>query len=118
MEREARIKKEVTRLKRIYKDLEGKRKNTVEGLIQRAAYMRISLEDLEWDLNQKGFVEYFSQGAQEPYERKRPTAEIYNSMNTNYQKIIKQLTDLLPRIEPKVEKQDSFEAFISERSDD
>ena len=30
----------------------------------------------------------------------------------------KQLTDLLPRIEQKVAKQDSFEAFISERSDD
>ena len=59
--------------------------------------MRASLEDFEADLDQDGFVEMFRQGdRQKPYERKRPVADLYNTMNTSYQKIIKQLTDLLP----------------------
>lgn len=97
LSKEARIKKEIKRLDKIFKDVEENRKKTVEGLIKRAAFMRVSLEDFEEDLNENGFTESFRQGEkQEPYQRKRPAAELYNAMNTSYQKIIKQLTDLLP----------------------
>lgn len=59
--------------------------------------MKASLEDFEEDISINGFTEPFQQGdKQEPYERKRPAADLYNTMNTSYQKIIKQLTDLLP----------------------
>lgn len=97
MEKSKRIKKEEKRLNSIFRDVEENKKKTVEGLIKRAAFMRASLEDFEADLDENGFVEMFQQGEkQEPYERKRPTADLYNTMNTSYQKIIKQLTDLLP----------------------
>jgi hypothetical protein len=40
----------------------------------------------------------FQQGqTQKPYERQRPAAQLYTSFNTTYQKITKQLTDLLPK---------------------
>ncbi len=91
-----RIRKEETRLKKIYKNLEGQKKQTVQGLIQRAAFMRVN---------------------QDPYERKRPVADLYNTMNTSYQKIIKQLTDLLPKDEPKPE-DDGFDSFVGGREDD
>ena len=49
------------------------------------------------DLDSNGFTEKFQQGEkQDPYDRKRPVADLYNTMNTGYQKIIKQMTDLLP----------------------
>ena len=55
------------------------------------------LEDFEDDLDRNGFTEQFQQGERQvPYDRKRPAADLYNTMNTGYQKIIKQLTDLLP----------------------
>ena len=97
MQKEQRIKREQNRLKKLFSDVPENKKKTVEGLIIRAAFMRISLEDFEEDLNKNGFTEQFRQGVhQDPYERKRPSAELYNTMNTSYQKIIKQLTDLLP----------------------
>ena len=97
MDKAAMIKKEENKLKRIFKNLDENKKRTVEGLIGRAAFMRVSLEEFEEDLDANGFVERFSQGdKQEPYDRKRPVADLYNTMNTSYQKIIKQLTDLLP----------------------
>lgn len=95
-----RIAQEERRLARIFKDIDEKRKGTTKGLIQRAAFMRVSLEDLEEDLNRSGFTEWFSQGDQEPYQRERPAAKIYNTMNVSYQKIVKQLTDLLPKATP------------------
>ena len=78
--------------------------------------MRVSLDDMEEDLNVYGFTEMFQQGGQEPYERERPVAKQYNSMNTSYQKIIKQLTDLLPK-QVEQQKDDGFDSFVSERAD-
>lgn len=105
------IKKEERRLFKIYKDIEEKRKKTIEGLIQRSAFLRITLAELEEDINIYGVTEWFSQGDQEPYQRERPSARIYNTMNANYQKITKQLTDLLPKEEPPRESGDEFDDF-------
>ncbi len=110
--KEERIKAEERRLIKVYGDLKNEKKlKAAQGLIQRAAYMRVTLEDCETDILENGLTEKFSQGNQEPYDRKRPVADLYNSLNTSYQKIIKQLTDLLPA-EERAET-DPFIAFIS-----
>lgn len=115
--RERRIKAEKARLNRLYSGISAEKKKTIAGLIERAAFMRVSLADLEDDLNTYGFTEFFSQGDQEPYLRKRPTADLYNTMNTGYQKIIKQLTDLLPKEPAQPDAGDGFDAFVNERED-
>jgi hypothetical protein len=117
--KEERIKSEKSRLNKIYKDIEEKRKNTVQGLIERAAYMRVSIEDMEKDLDENGFTEWFQQGEnQKPYQRKRPIADMYNQMNNSYQKCINQLTNLLPKDDAKpVIKSDGFDDFVDSRED-
>jgi len=110
-----RIKKEERRLRRIYKKIDKDNKAIIDGLIQRAAYMRVTLEDYEVDLDEKGYVELFSQSEKtDPYERERPVARLYNTMNKNYQSIIKQLSDLVPKQEVKP-KDDGFDAFIESK---
>lgn len=110
--KQARINKEEARLARIYKDISQDNKAINEGLIQRAAYMRITLEDYERDLDDKGYVELFTQSEKtDPYERERPVARLYNTMNKNYQSIIKQLGDLLPK-EVAKEEEDGFDEFV------
>lgn len=95
--KEQRIRKEENRLRRVYKNLDSQKKVVAEGLIKRAAYLRITLEDFEKDLDENGYTEPFQQGNQAPYDRKRPVADMYTSMNALYQKATKQLTDLLPK---------------------
>lgn len=110
-----RITKEERRLKRNYKDIQKDKSAVVEGLIRRAAFMRATLEDMELDLDERGFVEMFQQGDQEPYERERPVARQYQQMNKNYQSIIKQLSDLLPKEPPKQKEDDGFDSFVMTR---
>ena len=111
--KDERIKKEERRLKRIYKNIDKDNKAIIEGLIQRAAYMRITLEDWEKDIMENGCIEMFTQSEKtEPYERERPVARLYNTMNKNYQSIIKQLTDLIPKKENGNEEDDGFDAFV------
>lgn len=112
-----RIRKELKRLREKYDDIEERRQSTVEGLIQRAAAHRIYLEDLEEDLDEHGWTELFQQGEkQKPYQRKRPEAEIYTSLNNIYQKELKQLTDLLPKDNTmQLSSGDDFDDFVISR---
>lgn len=49
------------------------------------------------DISENGDVEMFSQSEkQDPYERERPIAKLFNSRDLSYQRIMKQLTDLVP----------------------
>jgi len=59
--KEKRISKEKDRLTRIYTDISKENKAIIQGLINRAAFMRITLEDMEEDLDTNGFVEMFTQ---------------------------------------------------------
>lgn len=115
--KEERIKVEKRRLNRFYKELEGAKKGIAAGLIERAAFMRVQCEDLEQDLNENGWTEPFHQGDQEPYDRARPQGQTYHSLNSNYQKIIKQLDAMLPQAAPKAEKGDGFEEFVLGRGE-
>jgi hypothetical protein len=119
-EKRKRQSKEEKRLRQSYKDLPPGLMRVADGLIRRAAFMRIALEDYEADLSENGYVEMFSQSANAPpYERKRPVAELYSTMNANYQKIIKQLTDLVPPAPPlpkQVPEKDEFEKLLEKKN--
>ena len=120
MEIDRRIKKEETKLKKIFKDkgIDVSKNSAIQSLISRASFMKVSLEDLEQDLKENGWTELFQQGKdQKPYERHRPSANTYNSLNVNYQKIIKQLTDLLPKSKPVENQTDTFEEFVYSRDE-
>ena len=115
--KDSRIKKEEKRLREIFQDSDEDGTAINDGLIQRAAYMRITLEDWEEDINKNGIVEMFTQSEKTaPYEKERVVARLYNTMNANYQKIIKQLSDLLPD-DVKVVDDDGFADFVTSRED-
>lgn len=114
-----RIKAEKVRLEKIYGDMDENRKAMAMGLVERAAFMRVQLEDLEADLSENGWTELFSQGNQEPYERARPSGQSYNTLNANYQKIIKQLDALMPKASAAAKPEDDgFDSFVAGRDAD
>lgn len=108
-----RIKAEEARLRAVYSELDSQKKIVAEGLIQRAAYYRVTLEDFEKDLDENGYTEMFQQGEKNPpYDRKRPVADMYTSMSALYQKCVKQLTDLLPKENGKQDSIDELSEFL------
>ena len=91
------VKSETERLIDIYRGLPPKQFALAQGLIAEAARLRVRCDSLWDDLQEKGEVEFFSQGDQEPYERERPSSRIYTAANKSYQSIIKQLNDMIPK---------------------
>ena len=98
MSKEARIKREVSALKKQYKLIDVAHKVNAERLIQRAAYQKATLEDLETDLDENGWTEPFQQSQNlDPYDRKRPNADLYISLSAQYTRTMKQLDAMLPK---------------------
>lgn len=111
------IKKEILRLKRIFKHLEKDKWDTALSLIKNAAFMTITLEDLQETINREGAVSEYQNGENQWGTKKSPEVEIYNTMIKNHMTIIKQLSDLLPKDLPKDPQEDGFDGFVSDRSD-
>lgn len=98
MTKEARVKKEYTRLKKVFDGLPADEAAVCEGLMVQAARLRVLLDDAWSDISEKGDVEMFTQSENAPpYERKRPVAELYNAREKNYQTAIRQLIDRMPQ---------------------
>lgn len=73
------------------------KKKIAEGLFTQAARLRILLNDMWIDISKNGDYELFSQSENQlPYERERPVAKLYNARDASYQRVIKQLIDMLP----------------------
>ena len=90
------IKKETRRLKKIFKDLEPNKLKTVDALIARAAFITVSLQELEEQLNRDGWVEEYQKGRNQSGLKKSAAAECHISLTKNLSTIMKQLIDLVP----------------------
>ena len=91
-----RIKKEKERLLYIFKDLDENKLNTCAALIDRAAFITISLQDLEVQLNDTGWVETYQNGENQYGMKKSAAADVHISLTKNLNAIVKQLLELVP----------------------
>ena len=111
--KDMRIDVEDNRLRAIFATLPPETFRLYDGLIKRAAVMRIMLEDFETDIILNGWVEPFSQSDKlASYDRERPAVRLYNTANKNYQCIMKQLKDALPDLIIDDCKINPFEEFV------
>ncbi|OOM75491.1 hypothetical protein [Clostridium sp. BL-8] len=110
LERDKKIKQEINKIKKIFKDFPKDKTKVIEGLINEAAFMKVSLEDTRVDLIKNGLTELFEQGEQS-FNRERPEVKIYSNFMKLYSSVMKQLIDLLPP-ELKKEQTDALMDFI------
>ena len=88
---------EIERLTEIYRGLPPKQFALAQGLIIQAARLRVRLDKLWAELEEKGETEWFTQSEKtDPYERERPASRTFTATDKSYQSIIKQLNDMLP----------------------
>ena len=114
IEKNKKIKKELSKLNKIFKDIPEDKKNVVKGLIENAAFMGVTLKDLQDLINSKGYTEEYQNGEHQKGIKKCPEVEIYNTMIKNYTNVIKQLMELLPK---QPDDDDGFMAFVMSKND-
>ena len=101
IDKEGKLKKEKTRLKGIFKNLDENKKRLVTPLIEKAVFMSIELDTLQEIIQEKGWTTEYQNGANQWGEKRSAEAETYIALSKNYTTVIKQLTELVPPAEKK-----------------
>ncbi|MEN1934206.1 hypothetical protein AAIE21_01055 [Paenibacillus sp. 102] len=87
LEKEKRIKREMTRLNSLLKNLEPKKKRAVSSLIKNAAFMAVTLEDLQEEINKNGTTEHYQNGANQFGVKKSSAVEVDLSQYFGHKKV-------------------------------
>ncbi len=106
------IKKKEAELRKNYSFVDPKRKKNAETLIKRAAFMDISLLELESIINLKGYEEEYKNGANQYGTKKRSQVDTYNVMVKNHIACIKQLEDMMEKDRTSQETGDDLMEFL------
>lgn len=96
LKRETRIKREYQRLLKIYAELPTKQLELLDGLIQNAAFMKVSLDDMQVDINREGATDEYKHGKEQFGTKASATISAYNSMIKNYNAVMRELDKKVP----------------------
>lgn len=110
-EKQKAIKKEITKLRRLFKNLPKDKQKAAEGLLQEAAFMKATLEETRHIIDQEGILEHFEQGAQK-FLREHPATKVYNTMINRYASVCKQIFDMIPDPDAGKAAEDELMAFV------
>lgn len=99
--KEQRIKTELDRLEILFEKVDENKKTILASLLQNAAFMRITLEDLQEIINAEGVTDEYQNGANQRGIKQSATLQGYNALIKNYTIVIKALIQLLPPEERK-----------------
>lgn len=94
--KEERIAVELRKFKGFCRNLGRDRKNIAVKLCQKAAFMEVTLEDLQRRINDEGAIIEGKNGNGFIVKLENPAQKSYNAMIKNYNAIIKTLADMMP----------------------
>ena len=97
--KEKRIFKELERISRFFEKVDINQKALVGPLLQNAAFMKVTLEDLQKQINSEGVTEVYQNGANQQGVKQSATLQSYNALIKNYTSVIKALSNVLPPAE-------------------
>ena len=97
LERDTLQSNEVKRLTKLFADIPENKKKLCTKLIQNAAFMSVTMEELQETINLNGVTEKYQNGANQSGIKKSAEIEIYNNFIKQYTVIIRQLTELLSK---------------------
>lgn len=114
--KEQKIEAEVKRLTHIFEKADSKKLDTVKGLIDECAFMRITLGELRAAIDQNGTIDEMPQG-EYSIIRESPYVKTYHTMVQRYTTASEKLLGLLPKDERPINDNDGFDSFTNERDE-
>ena len=97
LDKNGKIKREKNRLNKVFKTLDKNKLATVQSLINTAAFIAVTLEELQEIINREGYISEYKNGANQFGKKQSEAVEIHIQMTRNLTTIIKQLSDLAPQ---------------------
>lgn len=107
------VKKQHTKLKKIFAEISTDRKAVCENLIQNVAFMSVELNDLQEQIHEHGMVEEYQNGENQSGCKPSAAAQVYNSTLKSYNTSIKLLLAELPEGTGKRETKNALAEMIA-----
>lgn len=92
----ALIKRERARLAEIFRDLDENKLKIADPLIDRAAFLTVSIAELEDQINREGWTEEYQNGSSQKGVKRSAAADAHIALTKNLAAISKQLLDIVP----------------------
>lgn len=116
LEKQERIKKEERRLKRLFSDIDKKKKDLVFATISDVAFLTITMNDLRESINRDGTTCEYKNGENQYGTKQSPDAQLYLQMSQKLTAAMKILVDCMPKQKDiGAEKDDGFYDFVAGR---
>ena len=109
MTKDERIKHELDKLNQIYRDLPEQTYKVMEPLIENAAFMKVTLEDLAEEIQRTGAVETYQNGANQNGRKQAAALQAYDRIIKDYNAVMKTLSAKLPTVVKEYVVQKPFE---------
>lgn len=118
LDKQKRIKKEGSRLKRLFKEIDDNKKKLVFTTIDDVAFMTITMQDLRENIIREGTTVEYKNGENQYGTKQSPDTQLYIQMSQKLTQAMKILVDCLPKTE-KTKKvlDDGFDDFVRGRED-
>ena len=91
-----RIYNEKNRIFQYFTEIDGNQRAIITPLIQNAAFMKVTLENLQERINAEGVTDTYQNGANQSGVKQSASLQSYNALIKNYASVIKTLSQLLP----------------------
>lgn len=118
LEKNKQIKREVSRLKKLFKEIDENKKKLVFTTIEDIAFMTITMQDLRENIVRTGTTVKYKNGENQYGTKQSPDAQLYLQMSQKQTQAMKILLDCMPKNEKKnTGPEDDFDCFVNERED-
>lgn len=104
--KEKQIKREISKLKRQFKDIPKEKINLVDSTIKSVAFMSVTMEDLQENIVRVGTTVEYDNGGGQKGIKQSPDAQLYLQLSQKHTQAMKILLDLVPKATVKVESND------------
>ncbi len=118
LEKQKRIKREVSRLKKLFLGIDENKKKLVFSTIEDVAFMTVTMQDLREKIVREGTTVEYKNGENQYGTKQSPDAQLYLQLSQKNTQAMKILVDCLPKQEKKVKvPEDGFDDFVEGRED-
>lgn len=115
LKKEAAIKKEERRLKRLFAKIDDSKKKLAFSTIADVAFLTVIMQELREKILKEGTTCEYKNGENQYGTKQSPDAQLYLQMSQKQTAAMKILMDCLPKTERPEPKDDGFNDFVAER---
>ncbi len=94
--KEEQITAEIERLTALFEGADANKRALVTPLIENAAFMRVTLDEMQAIINRDGVIDHYTNGQHQGGAKASAAVQGYNSLVKNYAAVIKTLMGLVP----------------------